>query len=80
MGGPGPTLEQIIQLVGGGSAFSILAFGWWLEHRRFLAERRERLRVQALLEGYLPTARSLARSTKALSRVVAPDEADEDDG
>lgn len=66
-GTPGPSFDQIITLLGAGSPFSIMVLMWWLE-------RKERIRLQGVVEGFLPTARSLARTSRALTKVMgAPD-------
>lgn len=49
------TIEQLVNLVQTAGPATIFALVWWLE-------RQERLRLQRLLEGFLPTVRNLVRS------------------
>lgn len=64
------TLGQILSWLGaagaGAAPTTIFAIMWWLE-------RTERLRVQKLLEEFLPTARSINQTTRSVLRAVAPD-------
>lgn len=72
------TLGQIIGWLATAGAASaptvIMTIMWWLE-------LRERRRLQGVVEGYLPTVRSLARTSRAVRKVVFPsDDADDEDG
>lgn len=63
------TIEQllgVVQTAGAGTTV-IFAIMWWLE-------RQERLRLQRVLEGFLPTIRNVLRS---VNRAVST-EGDED--
>lgn len=64
------TLGQIIGWLGAAGAASaptaIMTIMWWLE-------RSERLRVQKMLEGFLPAARSINNTARGMIRAVAPD-------
>lgn len=57
------SLDQMVTLLGAGSPFTIMLVMWYLE-------RKERIRLQSVIEGFLPTARSLARTSRALTRVM----------
>lgn len=57
------SLDQMVTLLGTGSPFTIMLVMWYLE-------RKERIRLQSVIEGFLPTARSLARTSRALTRVM----------
>lgn len=69
------TLGQILGWIGAAGAAGlplvIMTIMWWFE-------LQERKRLQGVVEGFLPTARSIARSNRALTKVVAPDAEDED--
>lgn len=67
------SLEQLLGLLGAGSPFTLMTVMWWLE-------RKERIRLQGVVEGYLPTARSVVRVSKALRKVVEPDSDDDGEG
>lgn len=63
VGPPAISIDQIITFLGAGSPFAIMTVMWYLE-------RTERIRLQGVVEGFLPTARSLARTSRALTRVM----------
>ena len=50
---------------------------WWYQRKAYLDERTERMRLQRVIEGFLPTAHSLARSNRALSKVIGGDNGDD---
>lgn len=60
---PTVSLDQVFTLLGAASPFAIMTLMWYLE-------RTERVRLQGVVEGFLPTARSLARTSRALTRVM----------
>lgn len=67
------TLEQIITWVGGGSSLTIMTIMWWRAEMRANKAENERIALQRLLLGFLPTARSMARTNRAISKVLVPD-------
>lgn len=67
------TIDQAIDIVSRAGPTGIMTLMWFLE-------RKERIRQQNLVEGYLPTSRSIARTSRALRRVLDPDTDPEDGG
>lgn len=70
------TLGQVMGWLGAtgavGTPLTMMTIMWWLE-------RKERIRLQGIVEGFLPSARSLARSSKAMAKVFAPEEVETGD-
>lgn len=71
------SLEQFfpwLERLGIGAVFALM---WWMERKEKLAERKERLRMQSLVESYLPVITSTARVQKALHKVVIGDDGED---
>lgn len=60
------TLEQILQVVTSAGPAGVLAL--WL-----FSERKERLRLQRIVEGFLPLMRGTERAMRNVNRVVTGD-------
>lgn len=64
------SVEQLwgfVQQAGIGGVFALM---WWMALKDRDRERNERLRLQGIIEGYLPVVQAQARVNSAMSRVV----------
>lgn len=76
------TLDQVFewaQKLGIAGAFGVM---WWFERKEKLVERRERMRLQGVVERYLPVAENSIRVSKAVTKAfgVGPEDGDEGSG
>lgn len=59
-------LEQVFPYIEKFGLWGVFALMWWLE-------RKERVRLQGILEGYLPAFRESARVIRSVNKVLPGD-------
>jgi hypothetical protein len=64
------TIEQLINIVTAGGPSAVLALWLW-------SERKERLRLQRVLESFLPLLAGTQRAMRSVNRVVSGDTSDD---
>ena len=65
------TADQIIPWIERLGIAGVFALMWWFERQEKLIERKERMRMQAVVESFLPVMQATTRVQQALHRVVA---------